>query len=160
MMGGFGSGRPSGSGRKKVEACRSIDVNWLNREGCLKSGFLHSLQWTCGGGTAVCVGTQDQLLLAWRVPIGGGEWEEVYETVRIVHIACRYGGTRPYFVCPGSACGRRVAKLYGPGRYFLCRHCYRLAHGQAFDAELRADEIFTLQAEWLQARIDKRSFWK
>jgi hypothetical protein len=27
----------------------------------------------------------------------------------------------------GVACGRRVAKLYGPGRYFLCRHCYRLA---------------------------------
>ncbi len=24
--------------------------------------------------------------------------------------------------------GRRVGKLYGPGRYFLCRHCYRLAH--------------------------------
>ena len=46
--------------------------------------------------------------------------------------ACRFGGTRPYFICPGVvngiACGRRVAKLYGPGRYFLCRHCYRLAH--------------------------------
>ena len=28
----------------------------------------------------------------------------------------------------GVACGRRVAKLHGPGRYFLCRHCYRLAH--------------------------------
>jgi hypothetical protein len=28
----------------------------------------------------------------------------------------------------GIACGRRVAKLHGPGRYFLCRHCYRLGH--------------------------------
>ena len=28
----------------------------------------------------------------------------------------------------GVACGRRVAKLYGPGKYFLCRHCYRLAY--------------------------------
>ena len=28
----------------------------------------------------------------------------------------------------GISCGRRVAKLHGPGRYFLCRHCYRLAH--------------------------------
>jgi hypothetical protein len=27
----------------------------------------------------------------------------------------------------GMACGRRVAKLHG-GRYFLCRHCYRLAY--------------------------------
>jgi hypothetical protein len=28
----------------------------------------------------------------------------------------------------GVHCGRRVAKLSGPGRYFLCRHSYRLAH--------------------------------
>jgi hypothetical protein len=25
-------------------------------------------------------------------------------------------------------CGRRVGKLYGPGRYILYRHCYRLAY--------------------------------
>jgi hypothetical protein len=66
------------------------------------------------------------------VRIGGGEWEGVTETVRIVRVPCRFGGARPYFICPGVvngvACGRRVAKLYGPGRYFLCRHCYRLVH--------------------------------
>jgi hypothetical protein len=28
----------------------------------------------------------------------------------------------------GIACGRHAAKLYGLSRYFLCRHCYRLAH--------------------------------
>jgi hypothetical protein len=65
---------------------------------------------------------------AHRVPIGGGEWEEVNETIDIVRVPCRYGGTRPYFICPGVvngiACGRRVAKLYGPRRYFLCRHCF------------------------------------
>ena len=32
-MGGFGSGRPSGSGRDKVEDCRSIDVNRLHKRG-------------------------------------------------------------------------------------------------------------------------------
>jgi hypothetical protein len=45
---------------------------------------------------------------------------------------CRFGGARPYFVCPGIvngiACGRRVSKLYGAGTYFLCRHCYQLAY--------------------------------
>ena len=25
-------------------------------------------------------------------------------------------------------CGRRVTKLYGAGRLFACRHCYRLAY--------------------------------
>jgi hypothetical protein len=37
-------------------------------------------------------------------------------------------GERPWFNCPGAGCGRRVAVLYGPGRYFLCRHCYDLAY--------------------------------
>lgn len=42
------------------------------------------------------------------------------------------GGSRPWFACPGVVngvtCGRRVAKLYGAGRYFLCRYCYGLAY--------------------------------
>jgi hypothetical protein len=46
-MGGFGSGRPSGGGRDKVEACRSIDVNRLHREGCLRGGW-----WAAGNGAA------------------------------------------------------------------------------------------------------------
>jgi hypothetical protein len=37
-MGGFGSGRPAG--RRKVEACRSIDANRLHRKGCLRAGRL------------------------------------------------------------------------------------------------------------------------
>ena len=38
-----------------------------------------------------------------------------------------------------DACGRRVAKLYGPGRYFVCRHCYRLAYAsQSEDAQRRS----------------------
>ncbi len=64
--------------------------------------------------------------------VAGGEWQDVAETVNIVRVPCRFGGNRPYFVCPGVvngiSCGRRVVKLHGPGRYFLCRHCYRLAH--------------------------------
>ena len=59
-----------------------------------------------------------------------GEWEDVTETIRLVRVTCRFGGARPYFICPGvlnaTACGRAVAKLYGPGRYFVCRHCHRL----------------------------------
>lgn len=31
-------------------------------------------------------------------------------------------------MCPGARCGRRVAVLYGLGRYFLCRHCYNLRY--------------------------------
>jgi hypothetical protein len=87
----------------------------------------------------------DRLHLSYRVRMGGGDWDDVAESVRIVRVGCRYGGARPYFICPGvvngKACGRRVAKLYGPSRYFLCRHCYRLAHASqsenALDRTLR-----------------------
>jgi hypothetical protein len=81
--------------------------------------------------------------LSYRVNINGSGWEDVTETVRIVRVPCRFGGTRPYFICPGvlkgMTCGRRVGKLYGPGRYFPCRHCCRLAHtSQSENASDRA----------------------
>ena len=152
-MGGFGSGRRSGSGRTMVEACRSIDVNRLHRKGCLRAGWAGAWEWTRDGervGSVNLRAADHRLHLSYRVRIGGGEWEDVAETVRIARVACRFGGTRPYFICPGVvsgiACGRRVAKLHGPGRYFLCRHCYRLAHASQSEsagdrAQRRADKI-------------------
>jgi hypothetical protein len=41
------------------------------------------------------------LNLTYRVRVSGGEWHDVKETVRIVRIPCRFGGSRPYFACPG-----------------------------------------------------------
>ena len=145
-MGGFGSGRPSGSGRGKVEACRFIDVNQLRREGCLCGGWMGGWQWSRDGEKVASINLRaehDRLNLDYRVREGDGEWEDVNETVRIVRTPCRFGGARPYFVCPGvvngTACVRRVAKLYGPGRYFVCRHCYRLAYAsQSEDAQRRS----------------------
>jgi hypothetical protein len=61
--------------------------------------------------------------------VGGCEgWEDVKETVALSWTACNFGGERPWFICTGAGCGRRVAILYGPGRYFLCRHCYDLTY--------------------------------
>jgi len=135
MMGGFGSGRPSGSGRNKVEGCRSIDVNRLQKMGCLRADWTGGLQWTRDGAQVASINLRaeaDWLHLSYRVRVGSGVWEDIAETVRIVRVPCRFGGARPYFICAGVVngvtCGRRVVKLHGPGRYFLCRHCYRLAH--------------------------------
>jgi hypothetical protein len=134
-MCGVGSGRRSGSGRDTVEACRSIDVNELQRGGCLRAGWIGTWQWTEEGERVAWINLlaeHDRLHLSYRISIGGRESQDVAETVRIVRVACRFGGTRPYFNCPGIvhgiACGRRVAMLYGSGRYFLCRHCYCLVH--------------------------------
>jgi hypothetical protein len=134
MMGGIGSGRTSGFARDTVESCHTFDVNWLQRERCLSPGRSSTLQWSRSGEDVASINLRaehDRLHLTYSVR-RSGEWEDVAETVRIVRVPCSLGGTRPYFICPGVvnavACGRRVAKLHGPGRYFLCRHCYRLAH--------------------------------
>lgn len=147
-MGGIGSGRPSGLGRYTVESCRSIDVNRLHREGCLRPGWCGGWQWSRDGEKVASINLRaedERLHLSYRVRVAEGGWEDVEETVRIVRVPCRFGGTRPYFICPGVvngiSCGRRVVKLHGSGRYFLCRHCYRLAHASqsegAWDRALR-----------------------
>jgi hypothetical protein len=59
---------------------------------------------------------------------------------------CNFGSSRPWFVCPGEGCGRRVAILYGPGSgQLLCRHCCNLAYasqseGQIDRAKRRAEK--------------------
>ena len=141
-MGGIGSGQSAGLGRDTVESCRAIDVNRLHREGCLHHGWWGCWQWTRDGEKVALINLRAEeirLHLSYRVRIVGGDWEDVEETVRIVRVPCRFGGTRPYFICPGVVngipCGRRVVKLHGPGRYFLCRHCYRLAHTSQCEGE-------------------------
>jgi hypothetical protein len=147
-LGGYGSGRLSGSGRDKVEDHRSIDVTDLQRKGCLKPGWSGSWEWTSDGERVAWIDLragEDLLRLSYSVSIQGGDREQVKEAVRLAHVSCRFGGARPYFICPGlangSACGRRVTKLYGAGLYFSCRHCYRLAHASqsegASDRSLR-----------------------
>src|SRR6185312_3187889 len=107
-MGGFGSGRPCGSGRDTVENCRSLDVNRLHREGCLRAGWAGGWQWTRDGGQAASIGLRaaaHRLHLNYRIRTGDGDWEDIAETVRIVRVTCRYGGARPFFICPGVVDG-------------------------------------------------------
>ena len=54
--------------------------------------------------------------------------EDVHIEVSLSWSSCNYGGKRPWFLCPGKGCGRRVAKLYLAGKYFLCRHCHNLTY--------------------------------
>ena len=133
-MGGFGSGRPRGSGRGTVEAYHALDADRLHRAGCLRAGWAGGWQWGDGeqGASVNLRAESDRLHLTYRVRIGGGEWEDVAEAVPLVRVPCRFGGARAYFICPGAAdgiaCGRRVSKLYAAGRHFRCRHCHQLAH--------------------------------
>ena len=60
----------------------------------------------------------------------------MHEPVSLDWTACNFGGERPWFVCPGAGCNRRVAILYGPGRYFLCRRCYDLVYESQREYEM------------------------
>jgi hypothetical protein len=135
MMGGFGSGRPAGSGKAIVESCRSLDANRLHRQGCLSPGWSGGWEWKRDGERVASISMrteENRIVISYRYRRNDEEWQSIEEPISIIRVPCAYGGTRPYFICPGvvngRVCNRRVIKLYGPGRYFLCRHCYRLAY--------------------------------
>jgi hypothetical protein len=93
MEGGFGSGRPSGTGREKVEDHRSIDVNELQRNGSLKPGWSGIWQWTHDGERIAWIDLRaeaDLLRLSYCVSIGGSEGQDIKETVRIARVPCRF----------------------------------------------------------------------
>ena len=147
-MGGLGSGRTSGGGKVAAEACRSIDVNCLHREGVLSSGWSGGWEWRRNGERVSSIsmrGGVDRIVLSYRSRIGSEDWQDLEEPIPIRWMPCGYGGQRPYFVCPGIvngvACTRQVVKLYCADRYYLCRHCYRLTHASrnedGYDRALR-----------------------
>jgi hypothetical protein len=65
---------------------------------------------------------------------------------------CTYGGVRYWFRCPAVGCGRRVAILHGAGKYFACRHCYRLAYASqrenAGDRAARRGDKIRARLQW------------
>jgi hypothetical protein len=156
-MGGFGSTRWAWiSAKETVEGNRSLDINRLNRAGCLRPGYWGGWEWKRDGERVAWIQFRrdgDRLILSYRVRRHGGEWQDVEQPTPIVWMPCRFGGERPYFVCPGIvngiACGRRVSKLYGAGTYFLCRHCCRLAYASQredrYDRALRRANKIRMQ---------------
>jgi hypothetical protein len=145
-MGGEGSGGWYRFNKKTtVEECRSLDVRRLHREeGLLRPGWLFSWSWSRSGRETASIGglvegedRAERVVLLFRHRRGlGGEWEDVQQSVTLYWTACNFGGERPWFICPGAGCGRRVALLYGPGRYFLCRHCYGLTYQSQRDNKM------------------------
>jgi hypothetical protein len=136
-VGGVGSGDWFRFDKKTTtDECHSVDVRYLQRKGLLKPGSWFSLRWSRAGretgsiqGVVSGEGRPERVTFLYRHRRGlDGEWEDVREPVELAWTACNFGGKRPWFICPGAGCGRRVALLYGPGRYFLCRHCYGLTY--------------------------------
>jgi hypothetical protein len=154
-MGGFGSGRRSEN--LKVEACCVLDVNRLSRSGYLTLRRWSDQSWTRNDGKRQSVGilaTAHGIELHYRVGIDGNDWRDIVQSVPVVRVPCRYGGTRPFFSCPGLLngllCKRRVVKLYLAGQHFRCRRCHRLTYQS--QAEGLCDRALR-RAEKLRVRL-------
>jgi hypothetical protein len=59
----------------------------------------------------------ERLVLTYRICIGSSDWEHITEPVLIIRVSRRFGGSRPYFLCPAVVNNitgnRHVTRLYG-----------------------------------------------
>lgn len=128
-MGGFGSGRQNGA--DCTDDYWLIDIRRWQRDGLISLGQQINWQWLQNGEKVASIGARveiDQIRLMYSYQRNGGDSENLNYPVALQTTACHYGGMRHWFTCPATGCGRRVAVLYLGGKYFACRHCYRLAY--------------------------------
>jgi len=130
-MGGRGSGAYIRiSTKRTTDDCLSLDIRWLKRNHFLTPGQKYPLQWSVRGrqiGGVTLQAHENHAVLLYRYRRNGiGDWEDVQQQINITWTDCNYGGQRRWFICP--VCSRRVAVVYGPGKYFACRQCYNLSY--------------------------------
>lgn len=151
-MGGSGSGRRHQGGRDTTEDSRPLDIRKLQRAGLLIPGRSFWWQWTVNSRPVADIRVQveiQRVVLIYRYRCGNDDiWHDVEQPVLMDHTPCTYGGTRCWWVCP--SCSRRVAILYGHGKLYACRHCYRLAYASQREA---ADDRARRQADNIRRRL-------
>lgn len=151
-MGGQGSGDWYRLNSKATtERQDRIDMRFLKKQGCLRPGYMGSLSWSCGGKETGSINYRmeaNRMILNYRHRPRNGEWEPVEQVISFDRTPCNYGGYRLWFRCPH--CYRRVAILYGAGKYFFCRHCYNLTYSS--QQESRMDRLMR-KARKIRKRI-------
>ncbi len=123
-MGGWGSGRQGLNDPKRltsdflrIDVRRLAQLKFFGEERCaygtLASPDGKSIAFAC-----------HRYQIELRYSFHG---ESLCYPVALDWTVCHYGGKRPWFLCPGEGCGKRVAVLFG-GKYFLCRKCRDLTY--------------------------------
>lgn len=151
-MGGRGSGNWCRWGSKTTtESQHQIDIRWLKKQRYLRPGTAGSLSWSWGDEQTGSIGFRmeyERMILNYRHRPHGGDWENVEQAISFDRTSCNYGGYRTWFLCP--RCWKRVAILYGAGKYFLCRHCYDFTYSS--QQESRSDRLMR-KARKIRARL-------
>lgn len=130
-MGGFGSTRWGWHRtRETTDPLLRLDVRILARQGALTPGTWSTTSWTCRGEPSGRIDHRAEagaLILDYRTKgPADADWQPTRERIPLEHTPCRYGGSRPWFLCPG--CSRRRAVLFSVGGRFRCRACHDLAY--------------------------------
>jgi hypothetical protein len=154
-MGGYGSGRWGWHSKADtVDDCRILDACRWSREGILRARTWNSGTWgwydeNPAEPTASLnyeADTRDDNAPWVRLCYTLSRTKELLDyRVQLTRSYPHFGGVRWWFTCglvvDGRKCNRRVAKLYlSPGgRYYGCRHCYRLTYRSAQEHDKRFD---------------------
>lgn len=122
-----GGSRPRAGRRARhrmTEEVPVLDVRRLHRDHLLDMGRAARVSWS--DGTAIeLLASSRSLNLAYSQRVQDGAAAEVRCEVLLTRSPCRYGGERPWFLCP--ECGNRVANLYLCGSP-ACRKCHGLVY--------------------------------
>ena len=129
-MGGIFSGRkPSKTLKPYPEQFIDLDIRQLQRVDGLEPGEVYNLHKHERGEKCEVfsiVVSKEYLELRY---IACSDQESRFPTqkIKLARTPCHFGGYRPWFLCPGNQCGKRVAILYGP-HPMLCRHCWGIVY--------------------------------
>lgn len=129
-MGGIFSGRkPAKSTKPFPEHFVALNIRELQKHDGLDPGEAYNLHKYKRGdkcGVFSVVVYEDYLELRY---LARNHQQTRFPTqiINLTRTPCNFGGYRPWFLCPGDQCGRRVAILYGP-HSMLCRHCRGIAY--------------------------------
>lgn len=129
-MGGYGSGRrPSLDRHRQVESCLILDANAIPRpilagnEGDIDLTLRSAPQFVRCSYLMRCDSAGFELVLGTPTDT---HW--LVSRIRLEHVPAKFGGARPYLLCP--SCRSRTLKLCwrleGEG-WLACRRCHQLA---------------------------------
>ncbi len=151
------------SRKATTEGCLQVDIRKLARDGLLQQGAEHSLADGKSRYELRLASDQGRMRVQHGISMLAGFRRLAEEVVAIDWTECHYGGTRPWFLCPG--CGRRVAILYGckigrdgsklpiRNRTLKCRQCHDLCYPSQHE---EWDQRMRRRADNIWARIGGR----
>jgi hypothetical protein len=137
-VGGYGSGHYYRSNRQPtIEEHVRAEIGYLSKRGYLQPGIAKKLSWSCNGepsGSISVKGGSNMVIFRYTSTPRGGESEGIELRIQIVRTHCHFGGSRPWFICPG--CYKRVGVLVCRETYFVCRICSKLRYACQQESKL------------------------